>query len=536
MPPDAGDVAIRRGACLEGRHTLVKKVVIVGGGTAGWLTAAYLAKRLNIAIPGGIDVTVIESPDIPIIGVGEGSFPSIRKTLEAIEVDEADLIRECSATFKQGIRFEDWLTTPKASYRHHYFHPFQVSDDHDGLDLLPYWLMVAAGDRPWAAANTVQPTAADAGLGPKLPGHPPYAGPLTYAYHFDAVLLGHMLRRRALSFGVKHVSDTVDGVDLAHDGTIETLRCRTTGKVGGDLFVDCTGFRGQLIGEGLGVPFHSRRGELFTDRALAIQLPYDRPGAAIPSQTFAVAQPAGWIWDIGLHERRGTGYVYSSDYVDDDEALQTLRNYLGPASARIEPRRLSFEAGYRKIQWHRNCVAIGLSAGFIEPLEATGIGFTEIAAQTLVNIFPWDGDMQINARQFNEIMVKRYDHVVDFIKLHYCLSRREDNAFWRDNRDPASWSPALRERLERWRHRTPNYIDVDLNHDIFLASNWQYVLYGMGYHTDLTAQSGSFRYAEDARRVFADIRIQQTNAVRRLPSHRSLIADMVSGNAGRLRV
>jgi tryptophan halogenase len=515
---------------------LVRDVVIVGGGTAGWITAAYLAKRLNIAVPGGVTITVVESPDIPIIGVGEGSFPSIRKTLEAIDIDEADLIRDCSATFKQGIRFEDWLTAPTAAGSHHYFHPFQVSDDHDGLDLLPYWLTGAAGNRPWAAANTVQKTAADACLGPKLPGHPPYSGPLTYAYHFDAVLLGRLLRRRALAFGVRHVIDTVVGVDLAEDGDIATLRCRNTGAVSADLYVDCTGFRAQLIGEGLGVPFHSRRGELFTDRALAIQLPYERPDAPIPSQTFAIAQSAGWIWDIGLHERRGTGYVYSSNHVSDDDALQTLRAYLGPSADHIEPRRLTFEAGYRQVQWHRNCVSIGLSSGFIEPLEATGIGFAEIAAQMLVNLFPWDGDMDVSARQFNEIMVKRYDHVVDFIKLHYCLSQRDDSAFWRDNRDPASWSPALRERLERWRHRAPDYIDVDLNHDIFLAANWQYVLYGMGYRTDLTAQAASFRYAEDAGQVFADIRRQQGNAARRLPPHRALIADILSGLTTRSQV
>ena len=515
---------------------MVKDIVIVGGGTAGWITAAYLAKRLNIAVPGGITITVIESPDIPIIGVGEGSFPSIRKTLEAIDIDEADLIRDCNATFKQGIRFEDWLTAPTAAGGHHYFHPFQVSDDHDGLDLLPYWLMGAAGNQPWAAANTVQKTAADACLGPKLPGHPAYKGPLTYAYHFDAVLLGRLLRRRAVEFGVRHVIDTVVGVDLADDGDIGTLRCRNTGAVSADLYVDCTGFRAQLIGEGLGVPFHSRRSELFTDRALAIQVPYDRPDAAIPSQTFAIAQSAGWIWDIGLHERRGTGYVYSSNHVSDDDALQTLRAYLGPSADHIEPRRLTFEAGYRQVQWHRNCVSIGLSSGFIEPLEATGIGFAEIAAQMLVNLFPWDGDMEVSARQFNEIMVKRYDHVVDFIKLHYCLSQRDDSAFWRDNRDPSSWSPALRERLERWRHRTPDYIDVDLNHDIFLAANWQYVLYGMGYRTDLTAQARSFRYAEDARQVFAGIRHQQGNAARRLPPHRALIADIVSASTTRSQV
>jgi tryptophan 7-halogenase len=502
---------------------MVRNVIIVGGGTAGWITAGYLAKRLNAGAPGGVSVTVIESPDIGIIGVGEGTFPSIRKTLSAIGVDEAELIRACSATFKQGIRFTDWRTASTAGERHHYDHPFQVSGDHQGLDLLPYWLLGAAGDVPWAAANTVQKAAVDACLAPKLIAHPDYAGPLTYAYHFDAVLLARLLRTTAVSLGVKHVEDTVDAVTLAEDGGIGSLQCRKSGTVAGDLYVDCTGFRAQLIGEVLGRPFRSRRNELFVNRALAIQVPYDRPDAPIPSQTFATAQPAGWIWDIGLHERRGTGYVYSSDHVSDDEALQTLRTYLGDRAANLEPRRLQFEAGYREQQWHKNCVAIGLSAGFIEPLEATGIGFAEIAALMLVNLFPWEGEFELGARQFNPIMAKRYDHVVDFIKLHYCLSDRSDSAFWRDNRDPSTRSPNLQDRLDRWHHRAPDFFDVDLNHDIFVPANWQYVLYGMGYRTDISAQASSYRYFDDAKRAFADVRQQQANARKLLPAHRALV-------------
>lgn len=505
---------------------LVRDIIIVGGGTAGWIAAAYLAKRLNSASPDGVRVTVIEAPDIPPIGVGEGSFPSLRKTLEVIDIDEAELIRECSATFKQGIRFNDWLIAPSATARHHYFHPFQLSDDHDGLDLLPYWLLGAAGEVAWASANTVQQVAADACLAPKLAQHPPYRGPLAYAYHFDAALLGRLLRRRAVELGVTHVVDTVTSVQLGDDGAIAELACRDSGTHRAGLYVDCTGFRAQLIGQALDVPFQSRRAELFTNRAVAIQLPYQSTQSPVPSQTFATAQRAGWIWDIGLHERRGTGYVYSTDHCSDDDAERTLRDYLGPDAERSNARRLDFETGYRTAQWHKNCVALGLSAGFIEPLEATGIGFAEIAVMNLVNLFPWNGQMEVSARQFNEIMVRRYDHVVDFIKLHYCLSRRDDDPFWRDNRKTSTISDSLRERLERWRYRAPAFMDVDLNHDVFLAENWQYVLYGMNFQTDLTAQAGSYRFFEDARRTFADIRAQQANAVRRLPPHRALIQQL----------
>ncbi|WP_420138543.1 tryptophan halogenase family protein [Sphingomonas sp.] len=506
---------------------MIRNVIIVGGGTAGWITAAYLAKRLNAGAPGGVTITVIESPDIGIIGVGEGTFPSIRKTLQTIGIDEAELIRTCSATFKQGIRFTGWRTAPAGEPDHHYFHPFQISADHDGLDLLPYWLLGAAGDTPWAAVNTVQKPAADGCLAPKLISHPDYVGPLAYAYHFDAVRLAHLLRSTAIGLGVRHVQDKVRGVALAENGHIAHLQCDASGIVTGDFYIDCTGFRAQLIGEALGRPFHSRRSELFVNRAAAIQIPYDRPHAAIPSQTFAAAQEGGWIWDIGLHERRGTGYVYSADHVSDDEAVGQLRAYLGDGAKDLEPRRLRFEAGYRQQQWHGNCVAIGLAAGFIEPLEATGIGFAEIAALYLANLFPWEGAFDIGARQFNRMMTKRYDNVVDFIKLHYCLSDRRDTAFWRDNTDRSTRSDALQDRLDRWRHRAPDFIDVDLNHDVFTAANWQYVLYGMGYHTDLSAQASSYRYFEDAQRVFADVRQQQANAARLLPSHRALVDQII---------
>jgi tryptophan halogenase len=505
---------------------LVRDVIVVGGGTAGWITAAYLAQRLNVGAPGGARVSVIEAPDIPTIGVGEGSFPSIRKMLQTIGIDEIDLVSEAGATFKQGIRFNDWCAAPG----HHYFHPFQVSDSPDGLDLLPYCLLGVAGDAPWAGVNTVQKAAADANLGPKLANHPGYAGPLNYAYHFDATRLGSLLRQRAVALGARHVVDTVVEVPLAEDGSIAHLVCRQAGAMQADLYVDCTGFRAQLIGGALGAPFHSRRSELFVDRAVAIQIPYARPNAPIPSQTFASARGAGWIWDIGLHERRGTGYVYSSAHINDEQAERTLREYLGSAANDLPARKLQFEAGYRHLQWSKNCVAIGLSSGFIEPLEATGIGFAEIAAHMLVNLFPWagGGEMEVSARQFNAIMVKRYDHVVDFIKLHYCLSDRDDTSFWRENRDRATWSPALIDKLERWHHRAPDFMDVDLNHDIFLAANWQYVLYGMGYRTDLSAQAGGFRFHEDAARAFADLKLQQAAAVQRLPSHRALVTQLSS--------
>jgi hypothetical protein len=287
--------------------------------------------------------------------------------------------------------------------------------------------------------------------------------------------------------------------------------------------VDCTGFRAQLIGAGLGVPYKSCRSVLFCDTALAMQVPYERPDSPIASYTISTAHDAGWTWDIGLHSRRGVGYVYSSAHTDETRAEQTLRAYVGPAAAGLAVRKIGFNAGYREINWKRNCIAIGLSSGFFEPLEATGIMFTEIAAVTLSNLFPWGGDLEIAAKQFNERMRRRYERALDFIKLHYCLSERRDSRFWLDNVDSASIPESLQELLQRWEHRPPGSIDFEQNVDLFNESSWQYVLYGMGYTTDLRPRAGALRNYDEARTAFADIRRQADLACRTLPTNRELL-------------
>jgi len=498
---------------------MARQILIVGGGTAGWITAGYLARMLSAQLPGGVQITLIESDDIGIIGVGEGTFPSIRKTLKRIGVDESDLVRDCDATFKQGIRFDGWRTGTGESY----FHPFEAPFSPGGLDLLSYWLAGVAGDRQWDAASTVQTHAADMGLAPKLQSHEAYAAPLNYAYHFDAAKLARLLRRVAIGNGVRHCIGTISEVCLTPEGAVDHLVSREQGEMRADLYIDCTGFSARLIGQSLGSPYRSVRGSLFTNRAVALQVPYDRPDRPIPSFTLSTAQTAGWTWDIGLDNRRGTGYVYSTDHTSDAEAEAVLRRYIGPAADQLTARVLNFEPGYRPVQWQKNVVAIGLSAGFLEPLEATGIGFAEGAALVLATLFPWSGPIDGPAQQFNDIMVRRYAHVVDFIKMHYCLTRRTDTAFWCDNAQDSTIPDSLQARLERWRYRVPDFVDVDLNHDIFTEANWQYVLYGMGFRTDIQARAGALKYADDARAAFADIPRQAAIARTKLPSHRDLI-------------
>ena len=496
-----------------------KRILIVGGGTAGWLAAGYLAKRLSADLPGGADIRLVESRDIGILGVGEGTFPTIRQTLATIGVDEGELVRRCGATFKQGARFVNWRTGTGDQY----LHAFQTADQRSGLDLLPYWLLGAAGDRGWDEAATPQRRAADAHRAPKLPTHPDYAGPLNYAFHFDAVMLAQLLRDQSVANGVAHLIDTVSEVLVGEDGAIAGVRTEANGVLTADLYIDCTGFRAELIGKAMGVPYRSCRDVLFCDSAMAIQVPYAAPDSPIASTTISTAQEAGWIWDIGLDHRRGVGHVYSSAHSDDARAEEMLRGFVGPAGDDLEIRKFRFEAGYRETNWHKNCVAIGLASGFFEPLEATGIIFSEVAAALVANLFPWGGDYETSARQFNRIMRRRYDRALDFIKMHYLLSERRDTDFWRDNVRPETARDSLHELLDRWRFRPPNELDTDPNIDIFPDASWQYVLYGMGWKTDLNARTGAFRYFDDARAAFAEIRRQGDYAVANLPTNRQLV-------------
>lgn len=497
-----------------------KRVLIVGGGTAGWLTAGYLAKRLSADLPGGVAITLIESTDIGILGVGEGTFPTIRNTLATIGISEADLIRHCGASFKQGAKFAHWRFTPGAAGPDHYTHPFQVAEAPNGIELLPYWLLGHGGTDNWDAVCSPQKKAADAHRAPKLPSHPDYVAPLNYAFHFDAVALAALLRDRAVASGVTHLDGRVDDVTVGEDGAIAGVVTDRHGTLTADLYIDCTGFRAELIGKALGMPYRSCRNVLFCDSALAVQVPYRDEREPIVSYTVATAQEAGWMWDIGLDRRRGVGHVYSSAHTDDARAAELLRGYTGQD---LEPRKIRFEAGYREVNWHRNCVAIGLSSGFFEPLEATGIVFSEVAAGMVANLFPWGGDYETSARQFNANMQKRYERARDFIKLHYCITERRDSDFWRDNVAASSIPDSLHDMLERWRFRPPTEIDMDANVDIFTDASWQYVLYGMGWKTDLSARSGAYRYAEEARRAFAEVERQAAFAVANLPSNRQLI-------------
>ncbi|QSR20040.1 tryptophan halogenase family protein [Novosphingobium sp. KA1] len=493
------------------------RIVILGGGTAGWLAAAYLARTLGMR-----DVVLVESSRIGIIGVGEGTFPTIRTTLAGLGIGEAEFLTRADATFKQGVLFEGWATGADS-----YFHPFNMPVGGEDEALLPHWIAAAEDPaRPsWADAVTVQERLIRAGRAPKRPGDPDFSGPMNYAYHFDAARFADYLRDISIAAGVTRIEGTVASAERAPDGDIAALMLTDGRRVAGGFFLDCSGFSALLIGRTLGAGFTSCADYLFNDRALALQLPYDCPDAPVRPYTLATAHDAGWTWDIGLSERRGIGYVYSSRHCSDEEAEATLRRYLGPQGAALAPRPLRFETGYRETQWIGNCVALGLSAGFFEPLESTGIMLIEAALKMIGDfLVPADRTArEAAARSFNRLMAARFERIVTFLKLHYCITRRTDTAYWRDNADPASIPENLRDMLLQWRRRPPSRFDFVVDLETFLPPSYHYILYGMGFETRLAAGERHYPGDREAREAFARVRAAQTGALGALPDHRSLL-------------
>jgi len=493
----------------------IRHIVIVGGGSAGWLTAGVLA-----ADHPGLQFTLVESPDVATIGVGEGTWPTMRDTLRRIGVSESDFLRECDAAFKQGSRFNGWVNGRGDDY---YFHPFVLPQGYGEADLAGRWQQGHA-HIPFADLVSFQPHLCVQGRAPKQAATPEYASVANYGYHLDAGKFGVFLRKHCLEkLGVRHVSDHVTAINAHENGDIASLQTRHGGALAGDLFIDCSGMQSLLLGKHFGVPFLPQKDVLFNDSALAVQIPYADPGAPIASQTSSTAQRAGWIWDIGLPTRRGIGHVYSSAHTSDAQAEADLRAYIagsgGAAAAEFTPRKLSFEPGYRQQFWHRNCVAIGLSAGFIEPLEASALALVELSAAMLSDDMPATrAAMDIVARRFNDAFTYRWERVIDFLKLHYVLSERTDSDYWLDNR--AKVPARLAELLTLWRHRAPSRNDFSRIDEVFPSASYQYILYGMGFHTEAGSRPAPGVLADG---YFAEAASLTRKMLAALPANRELL-------------
>jgi len=509
----------------------LKKIVIVGGGTAGWLTAGILAAEHNSRSPEGIAVTLIESPEISTIGVGEGTWPTMRNTLQNIGISENEFFRCCDASFKQGSEFIGWVTGEKNDS---FYHPFIAPHGFGQCNLTSHWLQ-SKDNIPFAHAISFQPHLCDAGCAPKQIQTPEFAAVANYGYHLNATKFAKLLQEHCTKkLGVKHVVDHVIKINGHIDDDIQSLTTKEQGEIAGDLFVDCSGTASILLAKHYQIPFISKKHILFNDSAIAVQVPYSDKDDVIKSHTLSTAQEAGWIWDIGLPTRRGIGHTYSSVYQSDLEAELVLKTYLAKdlTTASIEQlrfRKLSFEPGHREKFWHKNCVAVGMASGFLEPLEASALALVELSAKMISKELPTDhAIMAITAKRFNQRFTYRWQRIIEFLKLHYVLSKRQNSQYWRDNRENASIPERLTELLQLWQYQEPSFNDFTEIEEIFPSASYQYILYGMGFKTQV--RTSTKKPSDEAKALhFLQENYQLGQKYQAgLPSNRALITHIIN--------
>lgn len=486
-------------------------MVIVGGGTAGWITAALLVKVLGNAIR----IKLVESEEIGTVGVGEATIPPIRTLNSALGIDEADFLKATGGTMKLGIEFEGWnegapymhafgglgKNFPFCSF-HHFWRRSVASGRSDSL--WDYSLNRQAAKRNrFAKIDRVREG--------NLQG-------LVYAYHFDAGLYARYLRRFSESLGVTRIEGIIDeAVIEPESGFVHAVRLRGGGQVDADLFVDCSGMRGLLIEEAMGVGFEDWRHWLPCDRAIAVPSETVKP---LNPYTRATAHDAGWRWRIPLQHRVGNGLVYSSRYLSDDEAGTQLLAGLDGApvdTLRIIP----FRTGRRVRQWHGNCVAIGLSGGFLEPLESTSIHLIQSAAVRLIRHFPHSGFKQSEIDEYNRQSNAEYDHIRDFIILHYHLNNRRRGRLWEDCRRMAI-PESLARRIRLFRDTGKVFREQD---ELFSEIAWQQVMIGQGLVPEDYHPVANTLGPDQLEELLDNLKRIVDHTVGKLPAHERFLED-----------
>ncbi len=494
----------------------IRKIVIVGGGTAGWMAAAPLAQRLRAGSGPQCEVVVVESPDIGTIGVGEATLPTIRAYNITLGLDADDFVRRTQATFKLGIEFRDW-----GSLGHRFFHGFgEFGPAIGGRSAFMHWLRLAregVGMDSYEGWSMSTVMALNNRFTPPQGEVPSAANAYSFAYHFDAGLYAAYLRDYALQRGAQRVEGTVVDVELrAGDGFIEALKLADGRRIEGDLFIDCSGFRGLLIEGALHAGYEDWSEMLPCDSALAV--PSQRAGKLTP-YTMSTAKTAGWQWRIPLQHRTGNGHVYSSRFTSDDEAARVLIDGLD-TPALDTPRQLRFTTGRRRKQWVRNCVAIGLSAGFIEPLESTSLQLIMDGVGRLLDCFP-DRDFAPHlADEYNRSLGKQYESIRDFIVMHYKLTQRDDSEFWRYC--AAMPIPdALQHQIELFRS-SGRVVILDPNG--FAEPSMVSILYGLGVRPRTLDPLLGRIDEQQLRMHYARLRSAIANTVAAMPDHADYIA------------
>jgi tryptophan 6-halogenase len=420
------------------------RIVVLGGGTAGWMAANLIAHRWRDR---QVSVTVIESPDIGIIGVGEGSTPQLKAMFDTLGIAERDWMPACNATYKTGISFHGWSS--RAGFER-YFHPFQTNlDPHTANHYYFHTRARRTGRDVWAHPDRffIPARLAAERRAPIAPTNFPFE--ISYGYHFDATLVGRFLRNHAVGkLGVAHLPRTVAHVELNAKGNVAALRIDGDERVEGDFFIDASGFRATIIRDALKEPFLPFASNLFNDSAIAMPTPND--SGAIASETRATTLSAGWVWKIPLTNRTGNGYVYSSAHKSADEAETELRAHLGMLDDATSARHLKMNVGQVKRSWAKNCLAIGLAQGFIEPLEATALHIVQATVEGFLDAFEEGGFSNKNAPNFNTTIAARYEGIRDYIVVHYRMNSRTDSDYWRANAANQNLSDSLKGLMTCW--------------------------------------------------------------------------------------
>ncbi len=491
----------------------VKRIVIVGGGTAGWMAAAAFGKLLGRDYA----VELIESEEIGTVGVGEATVPHLKLFNQVLEIDEIEFIKEVQGTFKLGIEFVDWWRPGER-----YVHGFgTIGHDFGLLPFHQFWLKLHQAGRAgpigdYSLNTFAAPRGKFMASATDVPPTSPLAN-IAYAYHFDAGLYARFLRRYAEARGVRRTEGkVVDVVLRADNGFIESVRLDGGQTLAGDLFIDCSGFRGLLIEQALHTGYEEWTKWLPCDRALAV--PCETVAAPTPF-TRSTARPAGWQWRIPLQHRVGNGYVYSSAHVSDDEAAATLLGNLD-GRALADPKPLRFTTGMRRKLWNRNCVAIGLAGGFMEPLESTSIYLIQSGIARLVSLLPDQGFSPELADRYNAQARFEYERIRDFLILHYVATERRDTAFW-DYCRTLSVPEPLAETMNLFRDSGRFFRNAE---EMFATTSWVQVMLGQGvtpraYHpvVDQMPAKDLGEFVEGVRRVIA-------SCVDAMPTHAQFIA------------
>lgn len=498
------------------------------------MTAAYL----RAAFGDRISVTVVESKRIPTIGVGEATFSTVRHFFDYLGLRESDWMPRCHATYKLGIRFENWRHKG-----HYFYHPFERLRTVEGFPMTDWWLQRRPSER-FDRDSFLMAAICDAERSPRyLDGtlfeqefvEAREGGDRTtlseqytqfpYAYHFDATLLAGFLADYAKERGAVQVLDDVLEVGRDERGWISHVQTREHGQVAGDLFIDCTGFRGLLINQAMEEPFISFQENLPNDSAVALRVPVDMEVKGLRPCTTATAQEAGWIWTIPLFGRVGTGYVYAGDYSSPEEAERTLREFVGPAADDLEANHIKMRIGRTRNAWAGNCVAIGLSSGFVEPLESTGIFFIQHGIEQLVKHFPaadWDPQLRTG---YNTAMANALEGVREFLVLHYRGAARDDNAYWRDAKTRVM-PDGLEERFAQWGTKLPTAETVFPHYHGFEAYSYLAMLLGLGGVPVKAPAALALMDPTTADKEFQLLKDQAADLVRRLPSQYEYLTQM----------